>query len=83
LEGYDSTERTEFLQFVTGSSRVPTEGFEGLQSINGPQKFTIQKGVNLNGLPTAHTCFNTLDLPPYPSKEVLYKKLTLAIKEGK
>lgn len=29
----------------------------------------------------AHTCFNRLDLPPYPTPEVLYEKLLLAVEE--
>lgn len=36
LQGYDDTERAEFLQFVTGSSKVPVEGFKGLRGSNGP-----------------------------------------------
>ena len=30
----------------------------------------------------AHTCFNRLDLPPYPSPDVLLEKLLLAIEES-
>ena len=30
-------------------------------------------------LPKAHTCFNKLDLPEYPSKDVLVKSINLAI----
>lgn len=29
----------------------------------------------------AHTCFNRLDLPPYPTPEILYEKLLLAVEE--
>jgi E3 ubiquitin-protein ligase HUWE1 len=32
-------------------------------------------------LPTAHTCFNQLDLPEYHSQEELRQKLLTAIKE--
>jgi E3 ubiquitin-protein ligase HUWE1 len=34
---------------------------------------------NLGKLPSSHTCFNQIELPEYPSKEVLQKKLELAI----
>ncbi len=34
-----------------------------------------------DSLPRSHTCFNRLDLPPYPSKEVLADKLATAIEE--
>jgi len=33
-------------------------------------------------LPTSHTCFNELDLPPYASKAVLASKLHIAIESG-
>lgn len=31
------------MQFVTGTSKVPLEGFAALQGIGGPQKFQIHK----------------------------------------
>ena len=85
LEGFDNDERAEFLQFVTGSSKVPLEGFASLQGIGGINKFKIAKvfETNFDRLPTAHTCTNQLDLPEYPSKEILSERLTFAIKEGK
>ena len=30
-------------------------------------------------LPMAHTCSRTLDLPVYPTKEILFERLTLAL----
>lgn len=71
LESFDMSLRTAFLQFVTGTSKVPPEGFKGLMGVNGPQKFTIQKEFDIKKLPRAHTCFNQLDLPNYPTKEML------------
>ena len=85
IESFDNDERAEFLQFVTGSSKVPLEGFSALQGIGGINKFKISKvfDKNYDRLPTAHTCTNQLDLPEYPNKEILYERLTLAIREGK
>jgi hypothetical protein len=68
LESYDMSLRTAFLQFVTGTSRVPADGFKGLVGVDGPQKFSIHKYFDVKSLPRAHTCFNQLDLPDYPSK---------------
>ena len=31
LREFDNSERAEFIQFVTGSSKVPVEGFKGLR----------------------------------------------------
>ena len=33
-------------------------------------------------LPSAHTCFNQLDLPEYKTKEQLVERLAVAIHEG-
>jgi hypothetical protein len=68
LEGFDISLRASFLQFVTGTSRLPSEGFKGLRGVNGPQKFNIHKDFDSSKLPRAHTCFNQLDLPNYPTK---------------
>lgn len=82
----DQTEKAEFLQFVTGSSRVPIQGFAVLQGMgNRLTKFNIAKmpAKDYNRLPVAHTCFNQLDLPEYPSKELMRERLLLSITEGK
>ena len=34
VEEYDEEKRARLLQFVTGSSRVPLQGFKALQGIN-------------------------------------------------
>lgn len=83
LESFNMELRTAFLQFVTGSSRVPVEGFKDLRGVNGVQKFNIHKEFQEDRLPRAHTCFNQLDLPNYKTKELLIEKLMLAITEGK
>lgn len=71
------------IQFITGTSKVPLEGFKALQGIGGPQKFQIHKAYGPPGrLPSAHTCFNQLDLPEYESKEVLRERLLMACHEG-
>eukprot|EP01015_Nassula_variabilis_P034500 TRINITY_DN8508_c0_g1_i11.p1 TRINITY_DN8508_c0_g1~~TRINITY_DN8508_c0_g1_i11.p1 ORF type:complete len:153 (-),score=36.33 TRINITY_DN8508_c0_g1_i11:175-633(-) len=83
LENFDQSMKAAFLQFVTGTSKVPLDGFRSLRGINGIQKFQIHKAFNKESLPTSHTCFNQLDLPEYQSKEILYEKLMIAITEGK
>jgi len=55
LEDMDHTQRANFLQFVTGTSKVPLEGFKALRGISGPQKFQIHKAGDINSLPTGHT----------------------------
>ena len=84
METLDSTEKANFLQFVTGSSKVPVQGFAFLWGMGGPQKFTISRisGSDNFQLPVAHTCYNQIDLPEYSSKEMLEEKLMWAIKEA-
>lgn len=69
------------LQFVTGTSKVPLDGFKNLRGMNGNQRFQIQQAQGTDRLPVAHTCFNQLDLPHYSSKAVLEEKLLTAIRE--
>ncbi|XP_017842160.1 E3 ubiquitin-protein ligase Nedd-4 isoform X2 [Drosophila busckii] len=71
--------RSRLLQFVTGTSRVPMNGFKELYGSNGPQMFTIEKWGSPNNYPRAHTCFNRLDLPPYEGYLQLKDKLIKAI----
>lgn len=59
LKNFNREERAAFLQFVTGTSKVPLGGFANLQGMRGNQKFSIHKAYGDSGLlPTAHTCFN-------------------------
>ncbi|KAJ2948784.1 hypothetical protein O0L34_g8041 [Tuta absoluta] len=71
--------RSRLLQFVTGTSRVPMNGFKELYGSNGPQLFTIEKWGTPDNYPRAHTCFNRIDLPPYESYQQLREKLVKAI----
>lgn len=71
--------RSRLLQFVTGTSRVPMNGFKELYGSNGLQSFTIEKWGTPESLPRSHTCFNRIDLPPYESYQELRNKLIKAI----
>jgi E3 ubiquitin-protein ligase NEDD4 len=66
------------LQFTTGTSRIPVNGFKDLQGSDGPRRFTIEKAGEITQLPKSHTCFNRIDLPAYKSYDVLEQKLTIA-----
>ncbi|POM73757.1 HECT E3 ubiquitin ligase, partial [Phytophthora palmivora] len=84
VRAFSQEERARLLQFVTGTSRVPAEGFRALLSHDGRiRRFGLQLvpiGAPPTGLyPKAHTCFNRLDLPTYRSYEELVTYLTLVI----
>lgn len=73
LEDYSEDLKKKFLLFTTGSDRVPVGG-------TGEMILKISKLKDKpDNLPEAHTCFNQLVLPDYKNKEVLKKKLTIAI----
>ncbi|KAI4376112.1 hypothetical protein MLD38_013904 [Melastoma candidum] len=83
-----------FCQFVTGAPRLPPGGL----AVLNPKLTIVRKhsstatSVPTNGvgplesadddLPSVMTCANYLKLPPYSSKEIMYKKLMYAINEG-
>ncbi|KAJ3033576.1 hypothetical protein HDV00_006062 [Rhizophlyctis rosea] len=81
LRTWDGEKKARLLQFVTGTSRIPVNGFKDLQGSDGPRRFTIEKSGEEGMLPKSHTCFNRLDLPPYKSSAALEGKLTIAIEE--
>lgn len=84
MRSYDTNLKAGFLQFVTGTSKVPLEGFEFLKGMGGNvQRFQIHKSFTPQNLPTSHTCMNQLDLPQYKDEEELREKLTKAIEFGK
>ena len=74
LNTFDTEKRGQLLQFATGSSKVPLDGYDPC--------FTITMATSDAGtqaLPTSHTCFNQLVLPAYKKKEEMIQKLEYAI----
>ena len=68
-------ERSLFIRFVWGRSRLPAgKDFKQFKITN-----KSVSGIVDNYLPVSHTCFFTLDLPCYTSKQVMREKLVYAI----
>lgn len=83
VRSFDKEERAKLLQFVTGTSKVPLNGFKELEGMNGVSKFNIHRDYgNKDRLPSSHTCFNQLDLPEYDSYETLRQRLYTAMTAG-
>ncbi|KAI5302162.1 Ubiquitin-protein ligase [Ascosphaera pollenicola] len=76
-------QRRDFLQFVTGSPKLPIGGFRSLTPI-----FTVvcrpsePPFMPDDYLPSVMTCVNYLKLPDYSSIEVLAARLNVAMSEG-
>jgi hypothetical protein len=81
VRGYEQDGKARLLQFATGTSRVPAQGFRALQSNDGKPKLFSLNGVStaVSMYPRAHTCFNRIDLPLYSTREELEGFLSLAI----
>ena len=83
LEEMTTEERTKFLRFVWARSRMPNSAKDF------PMNFKIQaahdQGARKNPdqyLPHAQTCFFSLSLPAYSTKEILRQKLLFAIENS-
>ncbi|GAA5885327.1 hypothetical protein JCM6882_009571 [Rhodosporidiobolus microsporus] len=79
VKAWPAEKKSRLLQFATGTSRIPVNGFKDLQGSDGPRRFTLEKSGEITQLPKSHTCFNRLDLPPYPNYEMLEQKLGFAV----
>ncbi|KAG0131066.1 hypothetical protein HOY82DRAFT_349408 [Tuber indicum] len=83
VRSFDKEERAKLLQFVTGTSKVPLNGFKELEGMNGFSKFNIHRDYgSKDRLPSSHTCFNQIDLPEYESYESLRQNILTAITQG-
>ncbi|EHY57695.1 E3 ubiquitin-protein ligase tom1 [Exophiala dermatitidis] len=82
VRNMSNEERAKLLQFVTGTSKVPLNGFKDLEGMQGNTLFSIHKDPSSDRLPTSHTCFNQLDLPTYDDYETLKSNLMKAINLG-
>lgn len=77
VESLSDDERRRLLFFATAVTSLPLAGFAGLQS-----RFHIHRAdCSLDRLPTAHTCFFQLVLPPYPSWKVMRRSLLTITQE--
>ncbi|CAH1452099.1 unnamed protein product [Lactuca virosa] len=86
IREFEAKERCLLMKFVTSCSRAPLLGFKHLQP-----SFTIHKvacdlplwasfgGQDVDRLPSASTCYNTLKLPTYKRSSTLRTKLLYAI----
>ncbi|GAB7366598.1 hypothetical protein MBLNU230_g8583t1 [Neophaeotheca triangularis] len=74
---WSQPEQRQLVKFVTAVERIPAGG-------SGSIRFEIKRAeaFDVEALPTSSTCFGTLNLPRYGSREVLERKLGIAVKYG-
>jgi hypothetical protein len=69
-------EKCKFIRFTWGRSRLPTNK-------EWSKPFKIQRrNVETSQLPVAHTCFFSVELPPYETDEVMKHRLLACIHFG-
>ncbi|EGD73225.1 ubiquitin protein ligase E3A [Salpingoeca rosetta] len=73
VKQFSDEDKKKLLFFTTGSDRVPVGGLSKMAFV------ICKQGADSDQLPTSHTCFNTLMLPEYPTKEKLEQLLRKAI----
>ena len=77
LEGFTPEQRSDYLRFVWGRSRLPTD------ATGWTSEHTIARSGGGDGsLPNAHTCFNTIDLPAYTTEAITRARLLTTITYG-
>ncbi|KIJ20720.1 hypothetical protein PAXINDRAFT_165588 [Paxillus involutus ATCC 200175] len=83
MSEFDASTRRDFLQFITGSPKLPIGGFRGLNPpltvVRKPHEAPLAAD---DYLPSVMTCVNYLKLPEFSSKKVMKEKLRTAMKEG-
>ncbi|KAI5294544.1 Ubiquitin fusion degradation protein 4 [Ascosphaera acerosa] len=83
MSEFEPQQRRDFLQFITGSPKLPIGGFKSLTPV-----FTVvcrppePPYTPDDYLPSVMTCVNYLKLPDYSSIEVLAARLSTAMSEG-
>eukprot|EP00831_Metopus_contortus_P051000 TRINITY_DN42842_c0_g1_i1.p1 TRINITY_DN42842_c0_g1~~TRINITY_DN42842_c0_g1_i1.p1 ORF type:complete len:254 (+),score=46.76 TRINITY_DN42842_c0_g1_i1:139-900(+) len=83
MSSLDAMGRRLFLQYVTGSPRLPFGGFAMLKPKLCIAKRTTPSEKNPDEfLPSVMTCQNYLKVPEYSSYSVLSTKFEYALKEG-
>jgi len=80
VRSFDKEERAKLLQFVTGTSKVPLNGFGQLEGMNGFSRFNIHRDYgNKDRLPSSHTCFNRKSFPITEVQQVVNLSLQNSI----
>ena len=82
IETTTEENRFKYLKYVSGRSRLPTPSFD-----YGYKHTICKKYIDLgikeeNNYPYSHTCYFTLDLPNYNSKEILFEKMNYVLEKS-
>ena len=88
IESLNKEQIDKFLEFATGSSNIPIDGFGNLKGMGGNiMKFTIEPYIGFSDdsyknqfrLIEAKTCFNRIVLPYYKDKNEMNKAMYIIL----
>jgi hypothetical protein len=83
LTEWDELHRRTFVQYVTGSPRVPSGGFRMYEFTGVRHRFSIHRSLlAIDHMPVSRNCFNRLELPNYSDKNAMRRFLLLAFEHG-
>ncbi|KAJ3090034.1 Ubiquitin fusion degradation protein 4 [Quaeritorhiza haematococci] len=82
MSTFDRSQRRLFLQFVTGSPRLPHGGFRSLQPPLTVVCKTADNGKADDYLPSVMTCVNYLKVPEYSNADTMKERFEVAMREG-
>ncbi|CAK4812184.1 unnamed protein product [Aphanomyces euteiches] len=77
MSSFSDEQRSDFVRFAWGRSRLPRGKW--------PQPFKLTKKAGRDSvlsLPVAHTCFFSVELPPYTTKQKMHDMLLATINFG-
>lgn len=78
VSDFSEEEKSLLLKFVTSCERP---SFLGFKDLSPPFTVVIHQASD-SKLPISHTCSNTLELPSYPTAQMLREKLLYAIRSA-
>lgn len=83
MSSFNREERRAFLQFITGSPKLPIGGFKTLKpEFTVVRKMPEDNYTSDDYLPSVMTCANYLKLPEYSSEALMRRRLLQAVSEG-
>jgi hypothetical protein len=82
LREFDQEQMSSFLHYVSGSTTPPLDGFRGTQGADKWMTLSFEGTMRNDSYPRAQTCFRTLRLSRYTSKETMKMRILIALVDG-
>lgn len=75
FEAFTQEERKSYLKYVWGRSKIPAD----TSQLRYRHRLDISSYMDKLGFPIAHTCFFSVDVPPYETLEIMTEKFKYAM----